>query len=246
MLDSSDLPASAHGADGVFATTHWSVVVAAGESESAESAAALETLCRTYWQPVYSFLRRKERTPHDAQDLTQEFFARLLRLRSLRDVARHKGRFRSFLLASLQHFLADEWDHASAQKRGGGVPPISLDALEPEQRDALDPADDLSPEKLFDRRWAATLLERAMERLAAESTAGGKERQFALLQPFLTADPGNGAYAAPATELGTTPGALAVAVHRMRARWGELVRAEVAETVGSAGDVEDELRNLFG
>ena len=120
------------------------------------------------------------------------------------------------------------------------------DALEPEQRDALDPADDLSPEKLFDRRWAATLFERAMEQLASESTAGGKERQFALLQPFLTADPGNGAYAAPAVELGTTPGALAVAVHRMRARWRDLVRAEVAETVGSAADVEDELRNLFG
>ena len=228
-----------------FATTHWSVVLLADHSSPTAASGALEKLCRSYWYPVYAFVRRQGFSPHDAQDLTQEFFSRLLKRNTFADADPAKGRFRSFLLGALKHFLADEWDKARAEKRGGQCEIFSLDALEPEARYALEPASDLTPEKIFDRRWAATLLEQALHRLREEFTAAGKARQFDLLKPFLTSDAGLGGYDEVAAQLETSPQTVAVSVHRLRQRYREAVRAEIAQTVTSPDNVEEELRGLF-
>jgi RNA polymerase sigma-70 factor (ECF subfamily) len=229
----------------VFATTHWSVVLLAGHSSSPAAGGALETLCRGYWYPVYAFVRRRGFGPHDGQDLTQEFFRRLLQKNSFADADPAKGRFRSFLLGALKHFLADEWDKARAGKRGGQCESFSLDALEPEARYALEPATDLSPEKIFDHRWAMALLEHALRRLREEQAASGKIQHFELLKDFLTNEAGPGAYDEVATQLETSVNAIAVAVHRLRQRYRELVRADVAHTVVGPDGVEEELRSLF-
>jgi len=233
-----------HGAN--FTPTHWSVVLAAaGRADSTHARDALEKLCRNYWLPIYAFVRRQGRSPHDAQDLTQEFFARLLEKNFLAGVRREKGRFRSFLLVSLKHFLANEWDKTAAQKRGGGRVPISIDAALAESSFDLEPADVLTADKIFDRRWALALLEQVLRRLREEYTRDGKEKQFEQLKPTLTEASRSVPYAEIAARLGTSEGAVKVAVHRLRQRYRELLRAEIADTVAGAEDVDDEIRSLF-
>lgn len=229
----------------VFATTHWSLVLSARDPQSPQSAAALEKLCRTYWFPIYAFVRRQGHGPHDAQDLTQEFFVRLLEKKYLADVDPAKGRFRSFLLASLKHFLANEWDKTKAQKRGGGQVMIPIDIKSAENSGGFEPADHLTAENIFERRWALTLLEQVLRRLRAEYVRDGREKLFEQLKPTLTEASRTVAYAEIAIRLGTTEGAVKVAVHRLRQRYREVLRAEIADTVANPGEVEDEIRNLF-
>lgn len=240
------MPPSQEQCNGEFATTHWSAVLQANDSHSSGARVALEHLCRSYWHPLYFYVRRKGHGPHDAQDLTQEFFARLLRLNSLEAVAPHKGRFRTFLLASLNHFLADHRDAQQAAKRGGGQAILSLDAMTAEQRYACEPTTPESPEALYDRRWVTSLLENALERLRTEFTASRRETQFEHLRQFLQSEADDGAYARVADALGITPGAVAVAVHRLRQRYRDLVRTEITQTVSSAEELADEWRHLFG
>jgi RNA polymerase sigma-70 factor (ECF subfamily) len=228
-----------------FVTTHWSLVVSAGSNETTHARNALEKLCRIYWFPIYAFVRRQGHNPHDAQDLTQEFFARLLEKKQLAGADPVKGRFRSFLLAALKHFLANEWHKARAQKRGGGQVPIPIDASTAESKCGIDPADHLTAEKIYERRWALTLLDQVLRRLRDEYARDGKENLFEQLKPTLTEASRSVRYADIAARLGTTEGAVKVAVHRLRQRYREVLRAEIADTVASPGEVEDEIRNLF-
>jgi DNA-directed RNA polymerase specialized sigma24 family protein len=229
----------------VFATTHWSVVVQAGAGHSTEGAAALEKLCRTYWFPLFAFVRRLGHEEADAKDLTQEFFARLLERQDFQNVNARKGKFRTFLLVSLQNFLSNQRDHARAAKRGGGKIIISLDALPLKQVHAWEPSTTQSPAQLFDQRWAMSLLAETVRQLEEEMTEAGRSEQFAALKTFLTNEPGEGEYLAVAHQLGTSSQSIAVAVHRMRQRYRELVRTEVAHTVSSPLEVEEEMRHLY-
>lgn len=226
-----------------FATTHWSLVLAARAPAEAAGADALATLCRAYWYPLYAFVRRQGVGPHDAQDLTQEFFARLLEKEWLNAVARERGRFRSWLLAALRHFLANEWDKSRAQKRGGGITFVSIDDSSAESRYAHEPADTITAETLYDRRWALTLLDRVLARLRDEFVAAGKIAHFEALKGTLTGD--RTPYAEIAAALGLSEGAVKVAAHRLRERYRDLIRAEIAETVATPAEVEDELRHLL-
>ena len=228
-----------------FVTTHWSLVVSAGRNDTPHARDALEKLCRSYWFPIYAFVRRQGHNPHDAQDLTQEFFARLLEKKQLAGADPARGRFRSFLLASLKHFLANEWDKAKAQKRGGGQALIPIDVAAAETTCGIEPADHLTADKIFERRWALTLLEQVLGRLRAEYVCDDREKLFEQLKPTLTEASRTVAYAEIATRLGTTEGAVKVAVHRLRQRYREVLRAEIADTVASPGEVDDEIRNLF-
>ena len=228
-----------------FVTTHWSLVVTAARSDTTRARAALEKLCRAYWLPIYTFIRRQGRNPHDAQDLTQAFFARLLEKNYLADADRGRGRFRSFLLASLKHFLANEWDKAGAKKRGGRQPVIPLDAADAESACDFEPADNATPEKIFERRWALALLEQVLRRLREEYTRDGKKTLFEQLKPTLTEASRAVRYADIAARLGTSEGAVKAAVHRLRRRYREILRAEIADTVADPGEIEDEIRNLF-
>jgi RNA polymerase sigma-70 factor (ECF subfamily) len=228
-----------------FATTHWSVVLRAKDVESPQSGEALEQLCRAYWYPLYAYVRRKGHSPHDAQDLTQEFFARLLRGSFLDTIERRKGRFRTFLLVSLEHFLAKEWARGQRQKRGGGIALFSLDDTSAENRYALEPVDQTNAQKLYERRWAITLLDRAMERLKEDCRAEDQTDLFESAKHLLTGDRGESSYAELAAHLGLTEGAFKVAVHRLRQKYGKLLRAEIAQTVTSRSEVEEEIRFLF-
>ena len=228
-----------------FTKTRWSVILAAGHREAPESAAALETLCRAYWRPLYCYLRRRGRTPHDAQDLTQAFFARLLERDYLRAVDPRKGKFRSFLLAALEHFLANEWRNARTQKRGGRYSFVSLDDTEAEQGYLKVPASNLSPEQFYEKQWASTLLERVLSRLREEFRAAGKGLLFEELKVFLTGDKSAATYAELAVKLSTTETALKMAVSRMRHRYGGLLREEIAQTVSRPEEIAGELRALF-
>ncbi len=228
---------------GGFATTRWSIVLSAAGSESKDGSDALAALCESYWYPLYAFVRRAGHSPHDAQDLTQEFFARLIAKSWLREVHPERGRFRSFLLAAMKHFLANEWDRARALKRGGGQAVLSLDAGLAEERYAREPAGAITAEQIFERRWAFTLLEKVLARLRAEFAAIGKATVFAELEPGLTGAKLD--YAAIAAKLNFNEGAVRVAVHRLRVRYRDLVRAEVAETVDAEADIEAELKHLF-
>jgi RNA polymerase sigma-70 factor (ECF subfamily) len=230
---------------GRFEATRWSIVLAAKGGDGTLGRDALEILCTTYWYPLYAFLRRAGRSPHDAQDLTQGFFAHLLGKGGLGTVERAKGRFRTFLLASLKNFLADELDRAQAQKRGGGHCAISLDAVDAEERYAVEPRDELSPDRLFDRRWAVTVIEQALAKLGAEFAASGKGALFAALKPLLTAAVAAPPYAEIGAAFGMNEGAVKTAVHRLRQRYGAALRAEIAETVGTASEVDAELRHLL-
>ena len=227
-----------------FATTHWSMVVSAGCSPSPEAGRALATLCENYWFPLYAFVRRAGHSAEDARDLTQEFFARLLAQRFLTKVDRRKGKFRSFLLAALKHFLADEWDHAHAQKRGGTQTVISFDGLDAETRYRLEPAQGLTPEKMFEKQWALSLLEQVLSRLDAEMAADGKVALFEALKDALTGVRST-TYAAIGAELGMTEGAVKVAAHRLRRRYRDLLRKEIGQTVASSDEIGDEIRYLL-
>ena len=228
-----------------FATTRWTIVLNAGRCDTPQAHQALGQLCQTYWYPLYAFIRRKGYSAADAQDLTQAFLARFIAKHYLGEVDRSKGKFRSFLLASLTHFLANEWDKAHAQKRGGNQTFIEVDACNAEQRYALEPAHDMTPERIFDRRWALTLLDDVFKRLREEFTTGAKAELFDRLKDTLTGEKTAPRYAETAAQLGMTEGAVKVAVHRLRRRYRELLRAEVAATVASPADVDDELKHLF-
>jgi RNA polymerase sigma-70 factor (ECF subfamily) len=228
-----------------FDTTHWSVVVAAGKGPTALADAALEKLCHVYWWPLYAFVRRRGYAAHDAQDLTQEFFARLLAKDFLYSVDRGKGRFRSFLLGALEHFLANEWRNAHAQKRGGKFNFVSLDDTTAEEHYQHVPGPGLTAEKCFEQQWAITLLEQALDRLRDEFVAADKGATFDILKIFLTGEKRAASYGELALKLQTTEAALKMAVSRMRRRYGELLRAEIGHTVTGAEEVESELRALF-
>jgi len=228
----------------VFTTTRWTVVLQAGGPTSPGSAAALDQLCRSYWHPLYHYARRSGLTPTDAEDLTQSFFAHLLEKDVIARADPQRGRFRTFLLCSFRNFQSNHRAHAAAGKRGGGQPVISLDELEAEHRyHALPSA--LSPEKLYDQQWAASLLAQVMRNLQAEYTALNKGPLFKLLrQVLLGEDPATG-YGELARVAGISEGAFKVAVHRLRHRYREALRQEVAQTVATPGEVEDELRHLL-
>lgn len=228
----------------VFATTQWSMVLQAGGAPSLIAGAALEKLCRTYWFPLYAFVRRKGFAEEDAKDLTQQFFTRLLERNDFRVMDARRGKFRTFLLTALTHFLANERDRAQAAKRGGGNAVFSLDALSPEQFQRIEPSSDLSPDKLFDQRWAVQVLEAAMTRLQTEMRATNRAAQFEELKKFLAEEPDEGDYAVVAARLGNSSQAVAVAVHRMRLRYRQLVRSEVANTVFSPTEIEEEMGHL--
>lgn len=226
----------------LFVTTRWSVVLAAQDRSSPDSAAALELLCRAYWYPLYAYVRGSGRSPHDAQDLTQEFFARLLKQDWLRVVLPEKGRFRTFLLVTMKRFLTNEWYRGQTQKRGAGNLPVSLDAEVAEHRFAAEPP--LTPDELYERRWAMTLLDEALERLAREFVQAGKEREFNSLKEWLTADRGRIPYEQIAAVLGTTEGAARVAVHRLRKQFRHYFRQTITETVEAPDEVDVEMRHL--
>jgi RNA polymerase sigma-70 factor (ECF subfamily) len=230
---------------GDFTATHWSLVLAAGHHSSPGSQAALETLCQKYWYPLYAYVRRRGHGPEDAQDLTQDFFARLLRKEYLRHADRQRGKFRTFLLTSLQRFLVNEWEKNRSQKRGGGQAVFSLDKEKTEGRYQAEPAEQSTPEKIFEKRWAVTLLEQVLLLLRGEFVSNGKVEQFDRLKILLWGEKGSPPYAQVAAELGMSEGALKVAVHRLRQRYRELLRFEVAQTVASPGEVDDELRHLI-
>ena len=225
-----------------FATTRWTVVMAARDKASPESASALQALCTGYWPPLYAFVRRLGNSPQDAEDLTQEFFARLLQKDWLDAVERDRGRFRTFLIVAVKRFLANEWDKSRAARRGGGQAPVSLDAQFAEECYLADSGPTLSADHLYERRWALTLLEQAMTRLRAEYESDGRAEDFARLKGHLTAGRGEIPYAEIAHELGASEGAARVAVHRLRKRFREVFRATVADTVSSAEEVDAEMR----
>ena len=242
---SSTTPTPPSASDAWFVTTHWSVVLSAREKHSPQSAAALETLCRTYWYPLYAYLRRQGRSPHDAQDLTQGFFARLLQKDYLEAAAREKGKFRTFLLVALKRFTANEWDREHAQKRGGFAAVVSIDQELAESRFAAEPSHNVQPDVLFDRQWAMTLLDQALSRLQEEYVASGRAKLFEYLQSCLAREESALPYAEIAARLNLTEPAVKMAVHRLRARYRETLRAEIAHTVSSPEEVEDEIRQLF-
>ena len=229
----------------VFATTHWSVVLAAGDGASAASSEALERLCRAYWFPLYAHLRRRGRGPDDAADLTQELFARLLHREAFRGVGPDKGRFRTFLLTAADNLLADQHAAANALKRGGGRRPVELDALAAEARYAIEPVSPDAPDRDFDRRWALVLLDQAFAKLAEEQAARDDAAGFERLKPFLAAEAEPGEYQRLGAELGLAPNTIAKRVERLRERYRELVFAEALHTVGTPAEAEAELRSLF-
>jgi RNA polymerase sigma-70 factor (ECF subfamily) len=229
-----------------FATTHWSVVLAAGHDSSPGAQEALEKLCSAYWYPLYAYVRRQGRSPEDAQDLTQAFFAKLLEKKSLRHAQKERGRFRTFLLTSLKNFLSHEWEKAQSAKRGGGTIHLSWDQTSAEERYQLEPVSDMTPDKVFEQRYALTVFQQALNRLRDESVAAGNSDRFEQLKGFLTDEPAEGAYKAVAERLGMSPEAVAVSVHRLRQRYGEIVREGIAQTVEGPAEVQEELRYLIG
>ena len=228
-----------------FVTTHWSLVLSARDQDSPKSSEALEALCRTYWFPLYAFVRRQGRNPHDAQDLTQEFFARLLEKEYLKSATQEKGRFRTFLLVALKRFLANEWDRQHAQKRGGATLIVPIDPELAESRFMAGPAQELQPDLLFDRQWALTLLDRTMARLRDEYLATGRAKLFELLRGCLAKDESALPYSEIASRLNLTEPAVKMAVQRLRARYREILRNEIADTVAGPQEIEEEIRHLF-
>jgi len=228
-----------------FATTHWSVVLDAGRNETTRGHNALATLCETYWYPLYAYVRRQGYSPADAEDLTQGFFARLLESESLANVSPEKGKFRTFLLVALKRFLANEWHRANSQKRGGGSFRVPLQGHTAETRYIAEPVERLTAEKLYERRWALTLLDCVLARLGEEFQAVGKKEHFKKLKPYLMAEKGAIPYAEASAVLGMNEGAIKVAVHRLRRRFREIFREEVAHTVMKPEEIDDEIRYLL-
>ena len=230
-----------------FATTRWTLVAAAGRDATPEARKALGELCRLYWYPLYAFVRRRGYDADEALDLTQGFLTRLIEKNDLADADPGRGRFRSWLLASVKHYLANEWDRATAAKRGGGVKvfSINIDPDDAEGRYRHEPSHSLTPERIFDRRWALTTLEQALDDLRRECAEEGKTELFEALRPSLTGEALDESYQAFADKLGTSQGAIKVAAHRLRRRYRDLLRAEIAQTVEKPEDVDDEIRDLF-
>jgi RNA polymerase sigma factor (sigma-70 family) len=228
-----------------FVTTRWSQVIAAGREPTVSSRDALARLCEVYWYPLYAYVRRWGYDADQAQDLTQEFFTRLLEKHYLRAADPARGRFRSFLLASLKHFLSNERDREAAVKRGGRVTVVPLELENAEGRYQLEPPDNETPETVYERRWALTLLERTLRRLRREFDEAGKAPLFARLEGYLTGEQATVPYATLASDLGMTEGAVKVTIHRLRRRFGALLREEIAETVSDPAEVDEEIRELF-
>jgi RNA polymerase sigma factor (sigma-70 family) len=239
-----DLAQSSGSAQCAFATTHWSVVLAARQGDEPTASQALEKLCRSYWAPLYAFIRRRGHSVEQAQDLTQEFFARLLEHQNLATIAPEKGRFRSFLLSVLKNFLINEWHREQCQKRGGGQAVISLDAEAVEARYQIELIDPATPENAFERHWAFTVLDQTMDRLRDEYGRAGKSEVFDLLKETLSGEKRASPRAELAARCGISVGAVDVAVHRLRRRYGELLREEIAHTVQDPQEVDDEIRHL--
>lgn len=227
----------------IFATTRWTMVLKAAHPDTTRARVALADLCQTYWFPLYAYVRRRGHSPHDAEDLTQGFFARLLRLNSLSVVRRENGKFRAFLLASMKHYLADEWDRGSAQKRAAERT-VSLDAEIAERRYQMEALDQLNPECLFERQWALTLLETVVQRLCREYEAAGRGEMFSELRFAITGDKSTVPYAMLADQLGSSEEAVRMAVHRLRQRYRQLLREEIAHTVEDPSEVAGELTAL--
>jgi len=238
-------PASSAPGD-IFATTHWTVVLAAGRRHTPQSDAALEELCRTYWFPLYAYVRRRSHAREDAEDLTQAFFARLLEKNFLANLAEEKGKFRAFLLAALKNFLANEWDKSQRQKRGGGSTPLSLDWQTADTKFQVATTNEPSPDQAFDREWALALLGKVINRLQNECAADGKAKLFEQLKVFLTAGSGETAQRETAKALGLEEGAVRVAIHRLRKRYRQLLREEITQTLADPAQVDEEMRALFG
>lgn len=228
-----------------FRTTHWSVVLAAHGEGSPGGEEAMAKLCCAYWYPLYAYVRRRGYTPHDAQDLTQEFFARLLEKQVLSAVRRERGKFRWFLLSALKRFLANEWNREHAAKRGGGRVVLSLDEQTAENRYRFEIADDSTPERLFDRSWAVTLLEGAQLQLQQEYTSSDRGPVFERFKVFLSGDRAPMTLAEAGAGLGMSEGAAKVAVHRLRQRFRECLREQIAQTVSTPAEVDEEIRQLF-
>ena len=228
-----------------FDTTHWSVVLAAGDDGTAGSRRALATLCETYWYPLYAYLRRQGHSAEDAQDLTQGFFQQVLEKGTVEQANPDRGRFRSFLLTSLKHYVTNEWDKQRARKRGGGTPHVSLELENAEGRYQLEPPDDTTPEKVFDRRWALTLLDNILGTLRAEFVRDDKEAVFDRLKVLLGGGSSDESYASVGRALDMSNGAVKVAVHRLRRRYRDLLRQEIAQTVTSPEETEAEIRHLW-
>jgi len=229
----------------VFGTTRWTVVLTAGDPNHPDAATALDHLCRTYWYPIYAYVRRKGQTAAEAEDLTQEFFSRLLGRGFPAGVRREGGKFRSYLLRALDHFLINEWHRKHAVKRGGGTTTFSLDSVGADARYQLEPADGATPETLYDQRWAATVLEIVRARLAEEYAGQGRGELFTALVPCLTRSDNLLPYDELMTRLGLRTSALKMAIHRLRKRFGALLRAEIAQTVATPDEVEEEVRQLI-
>jgi RNA polymerase sigma factor (sigma-70 family) len=238
----SEPPANPHCA--VFVTTQWSLVTAA-RSDTTHAQAALERLCQTYWYPLYTYVRRRGHAAEDAQDLTQAFFARLLERQWVSDADRQRGRFRTFLLTAMSRFLSDEWDKARAQKRGGGLAQIPVQLDTAETRYGHEPADNATPEQSYERRWALTLLDTVLHQLRAEYERDGKSELFAALNSSLIGGRESQPYAELGAKLEMNESAVKVAVHRLRKRYRQLLRAEIAQTLAENEDVDEELRYLF-
>jgi RNA polymerase sigma-70 factor (ECF subfamily) len=229
-----------------FATTHWTVVLAAGKCSTPQSDSALEELCQTYWFPLYAYVRRRGHTREDAEDLTQAFFARFLAKNYLAALDSEKGKFRAFLLASLKHFLANEWDKSQTQKRGGSATHLSLDWKTADAQFQIASTAGPGPEQAFDREWAVALLEKVIQRLQSECEADGRAPQFATLRVFLTASKGAIPYASAAKSLGLNEAAARAAAHRLRKRYRQLLRAEIARTLADPAQADEEIQALFG
>jgi DNA-directed RNA polymerase specialized sigma24 family protein len=244
MAESDTCPEQMH-QGATFATTHWSVVLTASRTDTTKAHDALEQLCRTYWYPIYAHIRRRGFSPPDAEDLTQGFFLRLLKSKSIARADKSRGRFRSFLLGAVSHFLTDEWDKGQARKRGRGQPFFALDVATAESRLQLEAGHTETPDKAFDREWATTLLGLVLGRLEAEYRIENKAELFDCLKQTLTGTRESQPYALLATQLQMSEGALRVAVHRLRARFRELLQAEIANTVASPNDIKAEIRHLF-
>lgn len=244
FMESADLrPGSRNNSAGRFATTQWSLVLAAGERGHVESDRALEKLCRAYWSPLYSYIRRRVADVHEAQDLTQAFFERLLEKRFLSQADPERGRFRAFLITAFKHFLSNEWEKVRADKRGGGQVPFSLDFPGAESA-CVALTDTLTAERLFERQWAITLLTRVMQRLQREMERSGKGLHFHTLKEYLGGS-GDSSYGAAADRLGISEPAARMAASRMRGRYRELLHDEIAQTVSTPGEIDDEVRHLF-
>ena len=221
-------------------------MVSAGRPDEPAARQALAELCQTYWYPLYAYVRRRVPNAHDAQDLTQAFFSHLLEKRTIARADRTRGRFRAFLLTALKHFLRNEWERARAEKRGGGSPTLSLDFDSGESRYQIEPADDVTPETLYERRWVLTLLDLVLARVRAELTEAGKGAHFEPLKPALTGDATATDYERAAERLGVTVAAAKQAGYRLRKRYRQVFRAEVLRTVADEGEVDDEIRRILG